>query len=79
MYRKISSATFSGRRVDPIAHPPLPSASEPQSRRPPWVAYHHDPSMSRRTLANSNFRREYDKMEVPERLMSLGFHLGAVL
>ena len=52
---------------------------EPQSRRPPWVAYHHDPSMARRTLANSNFRREYDKMDVPERLMSLGFHLGAVL
>ena len=52
---------------------------DPGPGLPPWTQYHHDPSMSRRTLANSNFRREYDKMDVPERLMSLGFHLGAVL
>ena len=52
---------------------------DPVPGLPPWTQYHHDPSMSRRTLANSNFRREYDKMDVPERLMSLGFHLGAVL
>ena len=52
---------------------------DPGPGLPPWTQYHHDPSMSGRTLANSNFRREYDKMDVPERLMSLGFHLGAVL
>ena len=46
---------------------------------PRWTQYHHDPRMLHRTLASSNFRREYDKMEVPARLMSLGFRLGGIL
>ena len=75
----LASAVRAWRDSRPRPPRPLPPGPDPIILLGGWTQYHHDPSMLHRTLANSNFRREYDKMEVPARLMSLGFQLGGIL